>query len=78
MIGVHENLGVAHAVDANVRPKPTSMAANLAAKHQKPCAGTSHLPLSDDWRLGGGCRASQTVVFIQVSVSSSGLGSDQC
>lgn len=78
MTCVNENLGFPDAVDANVCPKSTLVAVTPAAKPQNARVGTSHLPLSGDWQLRGGCQTSQTVVFIQVSVSSSGLGSYQC
>lgn len=78
MICVYENFVVPDAVNANVCPKTISMAATAAAKHQKARAEVSELPSSGDSRVWGSSRESETGVFIQVSVSSSGFGSGQC
>jgi hypothetical protein len=78
MIRVYENPSVPDVVDANVCPRTISMAVTSAAMPQKARVGTSHLPLAGDWKLRGVYRASQTVVFIQVSVSVSSFGSDPC
>jgi len=78
MICVYENLVVPDAVDANVCPQTTSRVVIFAAKHEKTRTEVSPLPASGDLRFWGSSRASETVVFIQVSVISNGLGSGQC
>jgi hypothetical protein len=78
MIRIYENLVVPDAVDANVCPKTTSMAATSEAKRQKARAEASHPHRWGDWKVRRGGRVCETAVFIQVSVSASGFGSDPC
>ena len=73
MIGVYETLGVPDAANASVRPKTISMAATSAATHQNVRAEVPRQPLSGDWKSRSRCRASQTVIFIQISASASYL-----
>jgi hypothetical protein len=78
MICVYENLVVPGVVKANVCLETTLMAVISAAKHQKGRAEVSQPPSSGDSKLWSSRRAYETVVFIQVSVSSRGLGSGRC
>lgn len=78
MIGVYEILVLPDAVKANVCPKTISMAVVSAAKRQNARAEVSQLPSPGDSRLWGSRWAPEAVVFIQVSMSASGLGSGQC
>ncbi len=73
MIGIYENLGVPDAANASARPKTISMAATSAATYQNARADVLRQPLSGDWKSWSCCRASQTVVFIQISASASDL-----
>ena len=78
MICVYEILVLPDAVKANVCPKTISTPVVSAAKRQKARAEVSPLPSPGDSRLWGSRWAPETVVFIQVSVISNGLGSGQC
>ena len=78
MICVYENLVVPDAGKVNVCPKTSSLAATSGVKRQKTRAEVAKLPSSGDLTLSSSRRVSETVVFIQVSVSSRGLGSGQC